>query len=105
MRSPDAIGFINDYEKLPEIIKKELLFGNLGDLSEKIIDVLKFYEGMANIDEIIVGMYRNYGIIKTRDYYVSKLYKMARKKVLFSMPKRKGIYYTKGAVFITNGEE
>lgn len=92
MRDLDNIGFINDYEKLPKAIKKELCFGNMDDLSEKIIDVLNFYEGVANIDEIIVGMYRMFDVIKTRDYYVGKLYKMAKKHLINCVKGKKGIY-------------
>lgn len=94
MRNIYEIGFINDYEKLPKAIKKELCFGKMDDLSEKIIDVLNFYEGVANIDEIIVGMYRMFEVIKTRDYYVGKLYKMAKNNLINSVKGKKGIYTT-----------
>ena len=94
MRDLDKIGFINDYEKLPKAIKKELCFGHMDDLSEKIIDVLNFYEGVANIDEIIVGMYRMFDVIKTRNYYVGKLYKMARNHLINNVKGKKGLYTT-----------
>lgn len=54
MRDLDNIGFINDYEKLPKAIKKELCFGNMDDLSEKIIDVLNFYEGFNQFFQIFL---------------------------------------------------
>lgn len=108
MRKFEEIGKIENINDLPpEIIKELSQAEKLDKMEEKIINLITYtYDKIANIDEIIVGMYRNYGIIKTRDYYVGKLYKMVRKKVLFSMPKKKGIYAVKGYVLLTNdGEE
>lgn len=94
MRNIDEIGYIIGYEKLPDEIKKELSFGKVDEFSDKIIKVLYFYNGIANIDEIIVGMYRKYNVIKTRDYYVGKLYKMAKNHLINCVKGKKGIYTT-----------
>ena len=94
MRNIEEIGFIKGYDKLPEKIKRELCFGKTDDFSNKIINVLYSYKGIANIDEIIIGMYRTYGVIKTRNYYVGKLYKMTKKFLINSVKGKKGIYTT-----------
>lgn len=80
---------------LPKDILDQLKANKLDDMEEKIIDVLtNFYSGLANIDEIIVGMYRKYNVIKTRDYYVGKLYKMAKDSLIVSVENKKGVYET-----------
>lgn len=94
MRTPEEIGFIAGYENLPEVVKKELCFGKTDEFSDKIINVLYSYKGIANIDEIIIGMYKTFNIIKSRNYYVGKLYKMAHKHLINSVKGKKGIYTT-----------
>lgn len=80
---------------LPQNILDQLKGNKLDDMEKKILDVLtNLYSGLANIDEIIVGMFRTYGVIKTRDYYVGKLYKMAKDEIILSVEKKKGVYET-----------
>lgn len=94
MRTLKDIGFIQGYDNLPEKIKRELSFKKTDEFSDKIINVLYSYNGIANIDEIIVGMYKTFNIIRSRKYYIGKLYKMTTNHLINSVGHHKGIYMT-----------
>lgn len=85
---------IGDMSDLPEEIRKQIVLNKLDDLEEKIVSTMRNrYEGIANIDEIIVGLYRDYKFVtKDRRNLGSKLYRMQRAGLLHSVPKRKGVY-------------
>ncbi len=83
-----------DLSDLPEALRKQLNFGQLDDLEEKIIKTLKNrYEGVASVDEIMVGLYRDFGFIgDDRKFIANKLYRMTKSGALRSVKKRKGVY-------------
>jgi len=77
---------------LPEELKKWLQATKIDDLEQKILDVFDELEGIANIDEIIVGLYRRFELIQERPYISNKLYRMAKSGHLKSVKGKKGIY-------------
>lgn len=88
------VGSIND---LPDAIKKQLNIGKLDELEEKIIQTIRDrYEGAASLDEIIVGLYRDFGYItEDRKMMMNKLYRMSKAELLESVPGKKGAYKVK----------
>lgn len=88
---------LGDISDLPEALRKQLVSAKLDDLEEKIVETLKKrFEGVANVDELIVGLYRDFGYItEDRRVFGNKLYRMCKTGLLESVPKRKGVYKLK----------
>ena len=88
---------IGDTNDLPEAIKKVLVTGKLDELEERILRTLKHrYEGIASIDELIVGIFRDFEhITEDRRAFANKLYRMQKSGLIDSVAKRKGIYKLK----------
>jgi len=85
---------LGDLSDLPEALRKQLNAGKMDDLEENIIKTMRQrYEGMATIDEIIVGLFRDFQYItEERRTLASKLYRMTSVGHLESVPKRKGVW-------------
>lgn len=85
---------IGDTDDLPDELKSQLNVYKTDELESLIISTLnKRYDGIASLDEIIVGLYREYGYItKERKYLNSKIYRMRKRNLLESVPKMKGVY-------------
>jgi hypothetical protein len=88
---------IGDISDLPEALRNILSFGKLDELEMQITTILKdLYGGTASLDELLVGLYRRYGVIpEDRRTLANKLYRMIRAGLIESVPKRKGIYRIK----------
>jgi len=85
---------LGDLSDVPEHIRKQLVSAQVDELEQKILDVIKTqYGGAANIDEIMVGLWRMFEIgDKDREFLARKLYRMVRSNSVFSVPKKKGVY-------------
>jgi hypothetical protein len=69
------IGNIGD---LPDSVKSQLEITQIDDLEQKVLSTLnQRFSGVATIDEVIVGLYRDFGYeTKSRQDVVDKLKKM-----------------------------
>lgn len=86
---------IGDLQDLPEELKAELQVSKLDVLEEQILSVIKNrYDGIANIDEVLVGLFRDHKVVQKRSTVGARLYRMGKDKLLFSVPKKKGVYAT-----------
>jgi hypothetical protein len=91
----DEIGSrVGNTDDLPKEILEQLSSVQLDALESKILAVLKEkYGGAANLDEVIVGLYREYKYVSgNRRDINNKLYRMMKKGILSSVPKKKGAY-------------
>lgn len=88
---------LGDTSDLPLALRNQLKAATLDDLSEKIITTLRDrFEGVANVDELMVGLFRDHQYItKDRRVLANKLYRMQKADLLDAVPKRKGIYKLK----------
>ena len=85
-----------DMSDLPDELKNQLQAGRVGELEQEVIAVLdELYGGVANVDEILVGLYRKQEKIHPRQYIANKLYRMVSAGQIESVPKKKGVYRTK----------
>jgi hypothetical protein len=84
---------LGDLSDLPEDLRRQLNAAKLDDLEQKIIETIRNrYEGIASIDEIMVGLYRDFDYVtEDRRWLANKLYRMAKTGHLESVPKRKGV--------------
>lgn len=88
---------LGDLSDLPEALRKQIAAAKLDDLEEKIIKTLRDrFGGVANMDELIVGLYRDHAYItEDRRKLANKLYRMQQSDLVESVPKRKGVYRLK----------
>ncbi len=85
---------IGDTSDLPSTILKQLKSSQLDDLEDKVLKTITTrYQGIANVDEVIVGLYRDFKYETTdRKFVANKLYRMTKVGVLVSVKGKKGVY-------------
>lgn len=75
---------IGDTSDLPAQVKSQLKDG----IELQITNVIdELYDGVASIDEIIVGIYRKYGTKKTRPQMTTIMSNLIVKKAVYSVKK------------------
>ncbi len=80
-------------EGLPQELLDELQITKTDELEDQILQVLREdYEGIANIDEILVALYKRHKTIQKRAFLSNKLYRMAKSTLLKTVEKKKGVY-------------
>lgn len=80
---------------LPKELREQLQTSSMDELGEQILEVMKSFEGIASIDEVLVGIYRKYGVIEKRPNLANKMYKMCKDEFLHSVSGRRGVYSIK----------
>jgi len=80
---------------LPEEVICELNISESDRHDFFIMGIIEKLGGIASIDKIIVGAYRDSGEILERQKLNAKLYRMATKGLIFSHPNKKGVYSIK----------
>lgn len=84
---------LGDLQDLPDELKAQLQQSKLDPLDQHILAVVQNrYEGIANIDEVLVGLFRDYGVVQKRALVLGRLYRMGKDKLLFPVPRKKGVY-------------
>lgn len=83
---------IGNLSDLPEELRSELPTTLKDELEIQIIECFIDLEGIANIDEILVFLYRKYGVIQKRAFLASKIYRMVKSRSLEKIKGKKGIY-------------
>jgi len=93
---PDLGKRVGNLEDLPESLRAQLRIGKMSELEREIVATIsEMYEGVANVDEILVGLYRRRGLIHERQPLANLLYRMGQAGHLISVPKKKGVYRVK----------
>lgn len=83
-----------DVDGLPEELMAELSYSG-GDKTEfALVQAIDKLGGVASLDQILVAIYRTTGEILKRTTLTSRLYRMAQKGLIFTVPSRKGVYST-----------
>jgi hypothetical protein len=83
---------LGDLSDLPASLRAELNISAADQSEQQIIEVIRDFEGVAAVDEILVGLWRKYKVETKRRPLGSKLYRMTRKDMIHSVPKRRGLY-------------
>lgn len=92
---PDLGKRVGNLDDLPEKLRAQLQVGKVGETERQILDVLRSYDGVANVDEIMVGLYRAWNQIHDRQPLANRLYRMSQAGHIVSVPKKKGVYRIK----------
>ncbi len=83
---------IEEHADLPQELVSQLK-GIVTYKEKVILEVMRENDGVASIDEILIGIYHKTGEIKNRDNISRRLYNMGKRKGLISrVPKRRGVY-------------
>lgn len=84
-----------EVEGLPAELVQELSISD-GDRTEFVIlKIIRELGGIASLDRILVGLYRQTNEIMKRTTLTSRIYRMTQKGLLYSVPNRKGVYSTR----------
>lgn len=93
---PSDVGSrFGDLGDLPEALLRQIPATRIDETEQEIVDVIKgMFGGVASVDEVLVGLYRQTGTIHERKKLASKLYRMvsSRPPLLEAVPKKRGIY-------------
>lgn len=93
---PTDIGSrFGDLGDLPEALLRQIPATRIDETEQEIIDIIKgVFGGIASVDEVLVGLYRQTGTVHERKKLASKLYRMVNAKppLLEAVPKKRGIY-------------
>ena len=93
---PDLGKRVGNLDDLPEELRRELQIGKVGEFERHIIAIIQdTYDGVANVDEILVGLYRRLGQVHPRQFIANKLYRMGQAGQIASVPRKKGVYRSK----------
>lgn len=89
---PKTLGDISD---LPEELLSELSAIKTDDLEDQMFTIINASENKeANIDTILVELYRRFNVIQKRTYITNKLWRMTQKDGLIWPAEGKGFYTT-----------
>ncbi|MXW19632.1 MAG: hypothetical protein F4Y00_07750 [Bacteroidetes bacterium SB0662_bin_6] len=84
-----------ELKDLPEELIKELSITESDRLEYDIVNLIEQLGGVASIDRILIGFYNLSGKITKRQEINSRLYRMSKKMLIYSVPGRKGVYSLK----------
>lgn len=85
----DEMGDLSD---LPPSLVRELALARTDHLEDRIHQIIRAAGGSADIDVILVMLWRRYRDEQKRKFIQNKLYRMGQKGLVFSLPGRKGVY-------------
>jgi hypothetical protein len=68
-----------DLSGLPDELLKELNVSQADVLEGQILDVFQALGGSADLDQVLIGLYRKFQVVQKRRYLQNKLWRMVRK--------------------------
>lgn len=70
---------VTDLSGLPDELLKELSVSQADLLERQIVDVLQALGGSADLDQVLIGLYRKFQVVQKRRFLQNKLWRMVRK--------------------------
>lgn len=87
---PSSYGDVSD---LPPTLRKQLAGLRTDELEDQIFTIVKAAPDGADLDTILIELWRRFNVEQTRRFIQNKAYRMATlKEVLFSVKGKKGFY-------------
>lgn len=68
---------IFNLDDLPEDMKREVESKRMDEFERKILELFELAKRPLSIDEVMVGLYRKYGVQKNHRQVMNKLYQMS----------------------------
>jgi hypothetical protein len=88
---PRDLGDISD---LPPELLQELSSVKTDTIEDQLVTIINSLGGTADLDQILVGLYRRFDVLQTRRFIQNKLWRMNQKYCVWTVPKKKGVYTT-----------
>jgi hypothetical protein len=70
---------VTDLSGLPDELLKELSVSQADVLERQIVDVFQTLGGSADLDQVLIGLYRKFQVVQKRRFLQNKLWRMVRK--------------------------
>lgn len=84
---------LGNLASLPKELRDQLQDQGPDELSSRIMAIIKIdFQGVANLDEILVGLYKRSGEIHRRPFITTKMHKMIKEGLVEPVQNKKGIY-------------
>jgi hypothetical protein len=81
-----------DVADLPPELLKQLSVGLSDPLGAQLIEVFGETGGCANLDQLLIGLYRKFHIVQNRRFLQNKIWRMVRKGQLRKAPDTRGMF-------------
>ena len=82
---------LTDVSDLPPELIRELNLPT-DKLESQIMALLRLMGEPVDLDQILIGLYRRFGVIQKRRFLQNKLWRMVSKKQIYKGKDRKGVY-------------
>ena len=82
---------LTDVSDLPPELIRELNLPT-DKLESQIMALLQLMGEPIDLDQILIGLYRRFGVIQKRRFLQNKLWRMVNKQQIYKMKDRKGLY-------------
>jgi hypothetical protein len=89
---PRPTGLTDNLADLPPELLKELSIGQLDTLEQQIVAVFEGEGGGANLDQVLIGLYRKFRVVQTRRFVQNKIWRMVRKGRLAKTKGERGVF-------------
>lgn len=86
---PASYGDLSD---LPPELIKELSGLRSDDREQQLFTIIQSGEGEVELDAILIELFRRFKIVETRKFLQNKLWRMAQKGMIWTVPGKKGVY-------------
>jgi hypothetical protein len=86
---PASYGDLSD---LPPELLKELSGTKVDDREQQLHTIIKSGGDEVELDAILIELYRRFKVIETRKFLQNKLWRMAQKGIIYTVPGKKGVY-------------
>ncbi len=83
-----------DVSDLPPALLDELSGAHADPLEKQILAVFQACGGSADLDQILVGLFRKFEVVQKRRYIQNKLWRMVRKGQIHKTNNARGIFRT-----------
>jgi hypothetical protein len=81
-----------DVADLPPELLKQLSVGLSDPLGAQLIEVFGETGGCANLDQLLIGLYRKFHIVQNRRFLQNRIWRMVRKGQLRKAPDTRGMF-------------
>ncbi len=82
VKRPDAQHQDIDVSDLPPELLKQLSVGLSDPLGAQLIEIFGDHGGCANLDQLLIGLYRRFRVVQNRRFLQNKIWRMVRKRQL-----------------------
>lgn len=86
---------LDELDGLPDDLVRELSISDGDRTDYAMLRIIEDAGGVATLDRILIGLYRQTGEVHKRSSLTSRIYRMSNKGLIFSVPGRKGVYSTR----------